>query len=114
MESIVNKAIDDIVEEIISSSSYKMCIKLKEQMATNQEIVDLVNDIKNLQKKYVNSLDEDIKDQLTKKEKRLNEIPIYVVYMENLERVNEMIIYVKDELNQYFYDVLNSDFSFFS
>ena len=45
--------------------------------------------------------------EVKKLEKELNEIPLYVRYMEHLERVNQMINYVKDELNDYFYHVLN-------
>ena len=39
---------------------------------------------------------------------KLNTIPIYVVYMQYLEKVNEMINIVKDELNDYFVDILNN------
>ena len=41
------------------------------------------------------------------KEQELNEIPIYAEYSNNLEVVNNMINLVKDELNDYFYHVLN-------
>ena len=37
----------------------------------------------------------------------LNNIPLYITYSENLEKVNQMISYVNDELTDYFYEVLN-------
>ena len=51
----------------------------------------------------------DINDIITDENiEKLNTIPIYVVYMQYLEKVNEMINLVKDELNDYFVDILNN------
>ncbi len=62
-----------------------------------------------LQKQYVkgNYSDEAVKLELDLKEKRLEGIPLYIEYMNYLERVNEMINLVKDELNAYFIDLLS-------
>ena len=38
-----------------------------------------------------------------------NSIPIYNVYMKKLNKVNEMIDYVQDELNDYFYKLFNEN-----
>ena len=35
----------------------------------------------------------------------LNDIPIYIIYCENLNKVNEMINYVNDELSDFFYNL---------
>lgn len=104
----MNKALDDVINTIINSDDYKSCIQLKEKMSTNKEICELVEKIKILQKKYVRENDEEVLAELKLLEERLNEIPIYVIYMQHLEKVNEMINYVKDELNDYFYKVLNN------
>lgn len=104
----MNKALDDVINTIINSDDYKSCIQLKEKMSTNKEICELVEKIKILQKKYVRESDEEVLAELKLLEERLNEIPIYVIYMQHLEKVNEMINYVKDELNDYFYKVLNN------
>ena len=45
--------------------------------------------------------------ELDEVKNKLNEIPIYVIYNQNLEKVNEMINLVKDELNTYFDNLLN-------
>ena len=78
-------------------------------MKSNCEICSLVEDIKMLQKQYVkgNYSDEAVKLELDLKEKRLEGIPLYIEYMNYLERVNEMINLVKDELNAYFIDLLS-------
>ena len=108
MESFVNKKLDEVINCIINSDDYKSCVQLKEKMSTNKEICELVEKIKKLQKKYVRENDEEVLAELKLLEEKLNEIPIYVIYMQHLEKVNEMINYVKDELNEYFYKVLNN------
>lgn len=107
----MNKKLDEIVKYITMSDEYRRCIELKNKMSKNEELVNLINNIKKVQKEYVKSnFDEDFKNKLSLLEDRLNEIPIYVSYMQSLDRVNEMISYVKDELNQYFFELFNSDF----
>ena len=99
--------LDEVVNVIKDSKEYKTCIDLKKRMESNEDINDLVKKIKILQKKYIRTNDKDIKLELDSLEKELNEIPIYHIYMENLEKVNDMINYVKDELNNYFDLLLN-------
>lgn len=103
----MNKALDEVINTIINSDDYKSCIELKDKMSNNKEICELVEKIKILQKKYVRENNDEVLVELKVLENRLNEIPIYVIYMQHLEKVNEMINYVKDELNEYFYKVLN-------
>lgn len=104
----LNKSIDELVNSIISSKEYKACIELKEKMNDNKELITLVNNVKKLQKQYVKSnYDEKIKKEIEKCEKELNSIPIYSMYNENLNIVNERISIIKDELNNYFYKKLN-------
>lgn len=104
----MNKELEEVINTIINSDDYKSCIQLKEKMSTNKEICEMVDKIKVLQKKYVRENGEEVLEELKLLEERLNEIPIYVIYMQHLEKVNEMINYVKDELNDYFYKVLNN------
>ena len=76
-------------------------------MDSNEDIKSLVRNIKSLQKKYINTNNINIKKELDMLEKQLEEIPIYHIYLQNLEKVNEMINYTKDELNNYFDLLLN-------
>lgn len=102
------KALDEVIKCIVESDEYKMCLLLKERMEGNKEIVSLVEKIKILQKKYIkNNKDNSLKRELDKTYERLNEIPIYSIYLNNLEKVNEKIEFVKDRLNDYFYNLLN-------
>ena len=106
MEEFYNN-LDSVVSTIKDSKEYKKCIKLKKEMDSNEEITSIVKEIKKLQKKYINTNDSNIKKELDELENKLEEIPIYHIYLENLEKVNNMINYVKDELNDYFDKLLN-------
>lgn len=103
----MNETLNEVINTIINSDDYKKCIELKNTMASNEELVSLIEKIKKLQKKYVNTNDQELLVELEKLEGELNNIPIYVIYMQYLEKVNEKIEFVKDELNNYFYEVLN-------
>ncbi len=107
MESVFS-AIDDVINCITSSKEYKNCIFLQNKMKNNQEIMDLILQVKKLQKKYIRSeYDSKIKKELDECTKSLMNIPLYYEYQLSLERVNEMIGYVKESLNDYFYNILN-------
>lgn len=102
------KALDEVINSITESDEYKTCIELKDRMSKNINITDKINKIKKLQKEYVKSnYDFNIKIKLDKLNNELISIPIYKIYMDNLEIVNEKIDYLKDSLNDYFYKLFN-------
>lgn len=78
-------------------------------MQKNEDLKIKIEEIKNLQKKYVRTdfEDKNIAQELRKKEEALNEIPIFVEYNRNLEEVNKKIELVKEELNDYFNQKFN-------
>ena len=107
MENLYS-AIDEIVLSIKASKEYKMSISLKEKMNKNIDLKNKINKIRNLQKKYIRSgYDSSIKSELDKLNEELFNIPIYKIYLDNLEVVNQKIDYVKDSLNDYFYKLFN-------
>ncbi len=102
------KALDEVINSITESDEYKTCIELKDRMSKNINITDKINKIKKLQKEYVKSnYDFNIKIKLDELNNELISIPIYKIYMDNLEIVNEKIDYLKDSLNDYFYKLFN-------
>lgn len=106
----LNSRIGEVVDCIKESKEYKKCLELKEKMKSNDEINSLVKEIKSKQKKYIRTNDSNILSELSELEEKLNCIPVYHVYTENLEKVNYMINYVKDELNDYFDKLLNKKY----
>lgn len=108
MEKKLSNSVDEVIACITESDEYKKCIELKEKMQTNKELMQLIDDVKNTQKKYVKSAySTEIKEELDKLEKELDEIPIYVVYKQYLDRVNYKINFVIEFLNDYFESLLN-------
>lgn len=104
----MNNALEEVITCITDSFDYKECIRLKSLMDNNSEIKELVEKIKELQKKYIRSgYDDSIKEELDSLEKRLYSIPIYDIYQRHLNEVNKRIDYVKDELNDFFNNLLN-------
>ena len=101
--------LNKIIDYITNSSEYKKCISLKDKMSNNAKLMDKINKVKILQKKYIKSNDLSIKKELDLLIEELNNEPLYYNYMNNLEKVNEMISFVNDELNDYFYRVINDD-----
>jgi len=102
------KALDELIYYITDSKEYKLCLELKDRMSSNSDINDKIVKIKKLQKEYIKSnYDEAKKQELDKINEELLKIPIYKVYLDNLEVVNQMIDYVKDSLNDYFYKLFN-------
>lgn len=102
------KALDEVIYYITDSKEYKLCLELKDRMSSNSDVNDKIVKIKKLQKEYIKSnYDEAKKQELDKINEELLKIPIYKVYLDNLEVVNQMIDYVKDSLNDYFYKLFN-------
>ena len=107
----VYKSLEEVINEIKNSSEYQEVLDIKEKMNENEELVELIEKVKELQKKYVRTnFDSNIKEELDRVENKLNDIPIYNIYLEKLELVNNKINYVKDSLNDYFDNLLNKKY----
>ena len=109
MEKKLSKAVSEVVSAITDSVEFKECIRLKEKMDQNSEIKELVETVKKLQKKYVRTQEESVKEELDKVQERLDSIPLYDSYQKKLAEVNRKIDFIKDELNNYFYNVVNKE-----
>ena len=109
MEKKLNKALDAVILSITESDDFIDCIRIKEKMDNNNEIKELVDLIKVLQKKYVKTMDDNVKRQLNDVQMQLDNIPLYDSYQKKLSEVNKKIDIIKDELNYYFYKVVNEE-----
>lgn len=101
----MEKELNDIINYIKNSSYYKKCEILKEEIKYNNEISSLLEEIKICQKLYSNGKIE--KDKIDELNNKLNDIPLYMEYKYNLDKVNMMIDIVSYDINQYFNDVVN-------
>ena len=108
MDKNVEGALLDLKSYIENTKEYRRVLELKKDMEKSSRVVELIEKIKTVQKEYVKSSDnEDLAKTLKKLEKKLNEIPIYSQYIKNLEKVNDMIFVIREELNDYFDKKIN-------
>lgn len=110
MESYLSKeskkSLMDIINYIKNSEEYIKCNELKEKMKKDQQLLDLIEEVKKIQKKYIRSNhDQLIKKELDQKVEVLNNHKLYTLYNYYLEKVNIQIEIIKEELNDYFKQV---------
>lgn len=116
MEKYMNDKILDKTDELVSyienTENYKKYQELKEQVKNSKEIMNLINEIKTLQKRAVkkeyNGEDiTDINNEINNKLKVLDEYPVYkeMTYLE--EDLNSLFINIKDMLDSYISKQIN-------
>ena len=116
MEKYVNDEIltktDELVNYIKESETFKKYQELKGQIKSNKEIMKLINEVKNLQKKAVkkeyNHEDvTNINNEINNKLNELDEYPIYkeMTYLE--EDLNNLFISIKNMLDNYISKQIN-------
>lgn len=106
MVKLLNKAVEEVISVIQKSDDYQKCLELKEKMSQNKELMQLIENIKEAQKRYIKNGSQD-KKEIQVLEEKLSNYPIYVLYQQHLEKVNSMISYVQDDLNEFFTQLLN-------
>lgn len=108
MNDIYNQ-IDELFNDIKKSEVYKNYVLCSKKMKDNKEIMNLINDIKRLQKIDANNSDDYIKIEIDNKYKLLNSYPIYQSYLIYKEELNELLSEISLIFNDYFSNVLNLD-----
>ncbi len=113
MESYLNKesrqSLNKIIEFIKTSPEYIKCNELKARMKEDEKLLELITKVKELQKKYIrNNYNQKIKEELDYHIGLLNNNNLYVLYNHYLEKVNDQIDLVKNELNDYFVKITNN------
>ncbi len=106
MVKLLNKAVEEVISVIQKSDDYQKCLELKEKMRQNKELMQLIENIKEAQKRYIKNGSQD-KKEIQVLEEKLSNYPIYVLYQQHLEKINSMISYVQDDLNEFFTQLLN-------
>jgi len=103
------KAVNDLIEEIKNSHIYIRHLQIRKQLSKNKDILDEIQCIKKLKQAYVKSNFSNLhyKNQINDKLLLLRKNPLYKMYEESLNEINEFLIYFKDGLNEFFYDLLN-------
>lgn len=103
-----NESLLELIDYIKETREYKECIRLKNEMSKNTELLKLINEVKSCQRKYVlSNYSDDKKALLDEKMAVLNGNSLFAAYSYYLDKVNDMISVVKNELNDYFYNITN-------
>lgn len=112
MKDKLHEKIDEMISIIQSSDEYKKYMEISSKMAQDEEIMTLIHEIKELQKKIVKeeSIGHDInllEEDINKKIKLLEEYPIYLDYMYLQEDLNNTMQMIKESIEKYLYNITN-------
>ena len=112
MNELVLSKIDDIIEYIKGSDDYVKYIDIKMRLDGNKDIMNIINNIKDLQKKIVK--EESIGNSISALEKEidekialLNSYPIYVEFSYLQEDLNNIFQEIKNRIEEYINDKVN-------
>lgn len=112
MDNIILSKVEEIVNIIKNSNEYKKYMEVSNKMKNNKEIMNLIDEVKSLQKKLVKeqSLGNDISlidEEINKKLKQLEEHPIYLEYTYLQEDLDNSISLVKTSIEKYINNITN-------
>ena len=107
-EEILDKALE-LVKEIKNDKEYREYVTLRNEIKSNKEIMERIENIKTLQKQYIKSayLDDEIKVKLDKELSELEDIPLYKEYLLKEKKINNILISIKEGINSSFDNILN-------
>lgn len=105
MNEIEDK-IDELFDDLENSKLYKDYLSVKKQLNDNNEIMNLIKEIKRFQKIYVNKKDKNIKIKIDEMYDNLNSYPIYVSYIEIKDELENTLKLISDTFSNYFKDIL--------
>jgi len=112
MDNIILNKIEEIVDIIKNSDEYKKYIEISLKMKNNKEIMNLIDEVKSLQKKAVkeesfgNNISS-IEEEINKKIKQLEGYPIYLEYTYLQEDLDKSISLVKTTIENYINNITN-------
>ncbi len=104
-KEVINE-IDTLINTIKSSDIYKEYIELLEKVSLSNEIKELTNEIRLINKKLVLTPSIELEELLSKREKELNEIPLYLEYKYKLEELNNMLTVIKNKVEIFMKDII--------
>lgn len=107
---MIENKINDLFETIKNSKEYKSYQEIGNILENNEEINNLVTEIKKLQQESVKLEEEnnpkykEIDKIIEEKVTTLNNIPIYQEYLRRMDEFNDIIASSKNNIEQYIND----------
>ena len=102
----INKKINDLFDELEESKLYNDYLRVKKQLEANDEIMNLINEIKRYQKILANNNDKSVGEKLKNLRFNLESYPIYQSYLGIKEELENELFEIKDTFEKYFKDIL--------
>lgn len=106
--------VDDLVKDIKLSPSYQRYQKITEKMKQNESLMAFIQEYKTTQQQLVKAEYQKQKDKKQELEAKLNslshelnQIPLYVEYLNIQEELNTMFGQIKTFFEDYFDHILN-------
>ena len=104
-KEVINE-IDNLINVIKENNIYKEYISILEKINSNEEIKDLTNKIRIINKKLVRTPSIKLESELKDLESKLNDIPLYLDYKDKLNELNNLLLVVKNNIENYMKDIL--------
>lgn len=104
---MVNDKLEDLFKAIEESDEYKSYLKIGEVLEQDEEVMNLINDIKTLQKEAVKlEYNKDLRykevdEEIKKKVNILNEMPIYKEYLRRVNKFNDILSESSNNIEKY-------------
>ena len=103
------KDTDDLFEELTETTLYKDYINAKKQLEENTEIMDIIDEIKRLQKIATNNKDDIIEKNIKDLYIKLEGYPLYQSYLILKEELENKLNNISNSFSNYFNDILKLD-----
>ena len=104
-KEVINE-IDNLINIIKENNIYKEYISILEKINSNEEIKELTNKIRIINKKLVRTPSIKLESELKDLEFQLNDIPLYLDYKDKLNELNNLLLVVKNNIENYMKDIL--------
>ena len=104
---MINKKIDELFEAINNSKEYQDYLNISNSLENNEEINNLITEIKTLQKKSVRLEEKgdltykEIDKEIEKKVNLLNSKPVYQEYLKRMNEFNDIIASSSNQIEKY-------------
>ena len=109
MNKEIEDKLDEIVEYIKNTDSYKNYLKAKDILESKKNLKIIIENIKRLQKEIIKNPNNkiELESELNKNIKLLESDIVYNQYTNYLSDVNNMLAIFENKINKYFLDVFN-------
>ena len=107
MNKEIENKLESIIDYIKETPDYKNYLKAKELINKDEELKNIIEKIKEYQKKIVKTNDLELKKESELLVAKLNNNILHNQYLEYLTNVNNMLNIFENKLNKYFFNLFN-------